>query len=53
MSAMNQFAPAWQSRFARAYAETAVETGKLNMRRKTFESMSRGWPQPKHWARRW
>src|SRR6185312_5648760 len=29
MSAMNQFTPAWQSRFARAYAETAVETGKL------------------------
>ncbi|MGZ3275031.1 MAG: tetratricopeptide repeat protein [Caulobacteraceae bacterium] len=31
MSAMNQFTPAWQSRFARAYAETAVETGKLNV----------------------
>ena len=31
MSAMNQFTPAWQSRFARAYAETAVETGKLSV----------------------
>jgi hypothetical protein len=31
MSAMNQFNPAWQSRFARAYAETAVELGKLNI----------------------
>jgi hypothetical protein len=31
MSAMNQFTPAWQSRFARAYAETAVELGKLNI----------------------
>jgi hypothetical protein len=31
MPAMNSFAPAWQSRFARAYAETAVETGKLNI----------------------
>jgi hypothetical protein len=30
-SAMNQFTPAWQSRFARAYAETAVELGKLNI----------------------
>ena len=30
MSAMNQFTPAWQSRFARAYAETALETGKLS-----------------------
>ena len=31
MSAMNQFTPAWQSRFARAYAETAVELGKLSV----------------------
>jgi hypothetical protein len=31
MSAMNQFTPAWQSRFARAYAETALELGKLNI----------------------
>jgi hypothetical protein len=31
MPAMNSFSPAWQSRFARAYAETAVETGKLNI----------------------
>jgi hypothetical protein len=31
MSAMNQFIPAWQSRFARAYAETAVELGKLSI----------------------
>ncbi len=31
MSAMNQFSPAWQSRFSRAYAETAVETGKLSI----------------------
>lgn len=30
-SAMNQFAPAWQSRFARAWAETAVETGKYSV----------------------
>lgn len=30
-SAMNQFSPAWQSRFARAYAETALELGKLNI----------------------
>jgi hypothetical protein len=30
-SAMNQFTPAWQSRFARAYAEAAVELGKLNI----------------------
>lgn len=30
-SAMNQFAPAWQSRFARAWAETALETGKYSI----------------------
>ena len=29
--AMNQFTPAWQSRFARAYAETALELGKLDI----------------------
>jgi hypothetical protein len=31
MPAMNQFSPAWQSRFARAYAEAALETGKLSI----------------------
>jgi tetratricopeptide (TPR) repeat protein len=31
VSALNQFTPAWQSRFARAYAETALELGKLNI----------------------
>jgi tetratricopeptide (TPR) repeat protein len=31
MSAMNQFAPAWQARFARAYAETALQTGQLDV----------------------
>jgi hypothetical protein len=31
MSAMNQFSPAWQSRFARAYAQSAVELGKLSV----------------------
>jgi tetratricopeptide (TPR) repeat protein len=30
-SAMNQFAPAWQSRFARAYAETALELGRYSV----------------------
>jgi tetratricopeptide (TPR) repeat protein len=30
-SALNQFTPAWQSRFARAYAETALEQGQLNI----------------------
>jgi hypothetical protein len=30
-SALNQFAPAWQSRFAREYAETALEQGQLNV----------------------
>lgn len=30
-SALNQFTPRWQSRFARAYAETALEVGKLNI----------------------
>jgi hypothetical protein len=30
-SALNQFTPAWQSRFARAYAETALELGQLNV----------------------
>jgi hypothetical protein len=30
-SAMNQFTPAWQSRFARAHAETALELGKLDV----------------------
>ena len=30
-SAMNQFSPAWQSRFARAYAESALDLGKLNI----------------------
>jgi tetratricopeptide (TPR) repeat protein len=31
VSAMNQFAPAWQSRFARAWAEAALETGKYSV----------------------
>jgi hypothetical protein len=30
-SALNQFVPAWQSRFARAYAETALEQGQLSV----------------------
>lgn len=30
-SALNQFAPAWQSRFARAYAETALAQGQLSV----------------------
>ncbi|MEI9890055.1 MAG: tetratricopeptide repeat protein [Caulobacteraceae bacterium] len=30
-SALNQFNSIWQSRFARAYAETALELGKLNI----------------------
>jgi hypothetical protein len=30
-SALNQFTPAWQSRFARAYAETALEQGQLSV----------------------
>ena len=31
VSALNQFTPAWQSRFARAWAESALELGKLNV----------------------
>ena len=31
MSAMNQFAPAWQARFARAYGETSVQLGNLDV----------------------
>jgi tetratricopeptide (TPR) repeat protein len=31
LSALNQFVPAWQSRFARAYAETALEQGQLSI----------------------
>jgi len=31
LPALNQFTPAWQSRFARAYAESALELGKLNV----------------------
>ena len=31
MAAMNQFSPAWQARFARAYAETALQLGELDV----------------------
>lgn len=31
MPAMNQFSPAWQARFARAYAETALQGGQLDV----------------------
>ncbi|HUO21040.1 MAG TPA: endoglucanase [Caulobacteraceae bacterium] len=31
MPAMNQFAPMWQARFAQAYADTALQTGQLDV----------------------